>query len=120
MIRAPRKRVRLAALLGALLLPLLIAHPAPAHVGSPNVFFEGMAGDYHVRVIIRPPGVVPGLAEIAVRVAGAETVAIRLFRWDVGEDGAPPAEPAVPVPGEEGLFSAELWLMSSVVPVATS
>ena len=42
------------------------APPAAAHVGSPNVFFDGMAGPYAVRVIIRPPSVVPGLAEIVV------------------------------------------------------
>ena len=39
-----------------------------AHVGSPNIFFEGDAGAYPVRVMIRPPRVVPGLAEISVRV----------------------------------------------------
>ena len=31
-----------------------------AHVGSLNVFYEGKAGTYPIRVIIRPPGVVPG------------------------------------------------------------
>ena len=38
-----------------------------AHVGSLNVFYEGKAGIYPIRVIIRPPGVVPGLADITVR-----------------------------------------------------
>ena len=35
---------------------------AIAHIGSPNVFYEGLAGPYHVKVIVRPPSVVPGLA----------------------------------------------------------
>ena len=39
-----------------------------AHIGSPNVIYEGLAGPYPLRVVIRPPGVVPGLAEISVRV----------------------------------------------------
>ncbi len=76
----------------ALFVALLGPPRADAHVGSPNVFFEGMAGPYPVRVIIRPPGVVPGLAEIAVRLqAPVDAVSIRLFRWDVGEQGAPPS-----------------------------
>lgn len=105
-----RRQARLAAALG-----LLIAGGAvQAHVGSPNVFFEGMAGPYPVRVVIRPPAVVPGLAEIAVRTnAAVEQVAIRLFRWDVGEDGAPPPEAATRVPGDAELHSTELWLMTA-------
>jgi hypothetical protein len=38
------------------------------HVGSPNVFFEGTAGPYPVHIVVRPPAVIPGVAEIAVRV----------------------------------------------------
>lgn len=47
---------------------LLRASAAHAHVGSPNVFFDGEAGPWPVRVIVRPPEVVPGVAEITVRV----------------------------------------------------
>src|SRR5256886_5449925 len=39
-----------------------IALVASAHVGSPDTYFEGAAGPYPVRVIVRTPGVVPGLA----------------------------------------------------------
>jgi hypothetical protein len=41
---------------------------AGAHVGSPNVFFEGRAGAYPVHVVIQPAEVIPGLAQISVRV----------------------------------------------------
>ena len=41
---------------------------ALAHIGSPDVFSEGMAGPYPARVTIRMPSVVPGRAEIIVRV----------------------------------------------------
>ena len=41
-----------------------------AHVGSPDTFFTGTAGPYPVRVTVRLPGVIPGLAQIAVRVPG--------------------------------------------------
>ena len=43
---------------------------ARAHVGSPNVFFEGMAGPYPVHVIVQPAEVIPGLAQISARVEG--------------------------------------------------
>ena len=42
-----------------------------AHVGSPDTFFTGKAGPYDVRVSVRLPGVIPGRAQVAVRVAGA-------------------------------------------------
>ena len=34
-----------------------------AHVGSPDTFYEGDAGPYRLRVIVRPPGIVPGRAD---------------------------------------------------------
>ena len=41
-----------------------------AHVGSPDTFFGGKAGPYDVRVTVRLPGVIPGRAQVTVRVAG--------------------------------------------------
>ena len=32
---------------------------ADAHVGSPDVFYEGLIGPYQAQVTIRMPGVVP-------------------------------------------------------------
>src|SRR5205823_1271501 len=49
------------------LLLLTAAVPLSAHVGSPDVFFEGAAGPYRLLVTIRPPQVVPGIAEIEIR-----------------------------------------------------
>ncbi|HEY0549430.1 MAG TPA: hypothetical protein VGF13_07475 [Verrucomicrobiae bacterium] len=91
------------------LLPLI----ACAHIGDQNVFFEGHAGPYPVRVIVRPPGVIPGLAEISVRVEtnGVHKVTVLPMRWDTGRTGAPPPDEARPVRGETNLFSGELWFM---------
>jgi hypothetical protein len=89
---------------------------ASAHVGSSNAYFEGMAGPYPVRVIVRTPGVIPGLAQISVRITGESVptlVTVRPLRWDTGLEGAPPADTARAVPGEAGLYSAELWLMTT-------
>lgn len=82
------------------------------HVGSPNVFFEGEAGPYPVRVVVRPPEVIPGLADITVRApAGATRVTVQPVRWDLGSEGAPRPDEARPVPGDAGLWSANLWFM---------
>ena len=87
-----------------------------AHVGTSNAYFDGAAGPYGIRVIVRTPGVIPGLAQASVRILsgdGAERVTVRPLRSDVGLAGAPPPDPAVPVPGEAGLYSGELWLMTA-------
>jgi len=83
------------------------------HVGSPNVFFEGNAGPYPVHVVIRPPEVIPGLAEISVRVEskGVERVTALPIKWNAGRKGAPPPDVARLVPGETNLYSAQLWIM---------
>ena len=89
---------------------------ASAHVGSSNAYFEGMAGPYPVRVIVRTPGVIPGLAQISVRITGESVpsfVTVRPLRWDAGLEGAPRADTARAVSGEAGLYSAELWLMTT-------
>ncbi len=84
-----------------------------AHVGSPNVFFDGEAGPWPVRVIVRPPEVVPGLAEITVRVrqGTADRVTVQPVHYSTGIKGAPPADVAAPVPGAPGTYSGQLWLM---------
>ena len=85
---------------------------AEAHVGSPNVFLEGKAGEYSVRVVIRPPNVVPGLAEITVRVPEpVQRVTVLPVFWKAGREGAPPPDEAKLVRGQTNLYSAELWLM---------
>lgn len=91
------------------LVPLLLR----AHIGDQNVFFEGNAGAYPVRIVVRPPGVIPGLAEISVRVetGGVQRVTALPMRWDSGRQGAPPPDEARLVRGETNLYSAELWFM---------
>ena len=100
-------------LLGILFLILpLLAH---GHIGSPNVFFEGQAGSYPVRVIIRPPAVLPGVAQVDVRVTmtGVTNVSVQAVRWETGQEAAPAPLSAVAVAGETNLFNATPWLMWS-------
>ena len=110
-----RCRVRASASLAATLL-LALPAAAAAHVGTSNAYFNGPAGPYGVRVIVRTPGVIPGLAQATVRILtgdGVERVTVRPVRSDVGLAGAPPPDIASPVPGEAQLYSAALWLMTS-------
>ena len=97
------------------LLALLLAafcFAAHAHIGSPNVFVENKAGEYPVRVVIRPPQVVPGLAEITVRVPEpVQRVTVLPVFWKAGREGSPAPDEARLVRGETNLYTAELWLM---------
>jgi hypothetical protein len=107
---------RAAVLCGALVLALICS----AHVGSPDTWFEGHAGPYAVRVIIRAPSVIPARAEIVVRVlgcgeprhaCGARRVTVTPRIWNGGERGAPPPDDAARVPGDSSLWSLQLWIM---------
>ena len=95
---------------GALALTLM------AHVGSPNVFFVGNAGPYPVTVIIRPPQVVPGLAEITVRIpesqaVGVKRVVVRPVFWATGKRGSPAGDEATRVAAPEPTYTGKLWFM---------
>ena len=94
-----------------LLLVVLVALVSWGHVGSPNVFFDGAAGPYPVRVIVRPPEVIPGIAEVTVRIkeGTAERVTVQPVQWKAGAKGAPPPDVALPVAGAAGAGASELW-----------
>ncbi|MEO6445377.1 MAG: hypothetical protein ABIZ91_04950 [Gemmatimonadaceae bacterium] len=101
---------RVALLLGIVLLPAIAA----AHVGTLDAFFAGMAGPYRIQVTIRPPGIVPGVAQVTVRVRDASVtrVTVQAAQWNVGTRGAPAPDVATRLATDSSLFSAELWLMT--------
>jgi hypothetical protein len=92
---------------------LLLPWLAYAHVGSPNVFFEGQAGPHPVRVIIRPPAVLPGVVQVDVRVAvaGVTNVFLQAVPWETSVAAAPLPVDAVAVAGETNLYNAAFWLL---------
>jgi hypothetical protein len=96
--------------LGAVLAVLLLC---TGHVGSPDVWYEGDAGPYHVIVYVRVPGVVPGIADINVQVAGDQprqvTAVVNLFDATAG---TPPPDIAKPA-GAGGWYETRLWIMSA-------
>lgn len=92
---------------------LLVAALTSAHIGSPDTWFQGDAGPYPVRVVVRLPGVVPGLAQVDITVTGddVQQVTAQPVIFDAGKEGAPPADVATPVAGRPGTWHAELWFM---------
>ena len=59
-----------------------------AHVGSPDVWYEGVRGPYHAIVDRPPPGVDPGIADINVQVVGEQptqvTAIVNLYNASAG------------------------------------
>ena len=91
----------------------VLAVVTSAHVGSPDVFFAGNAGPYEVRVVVRPPQVVPGVARVNVRApVDVERVSIRPVYWRAGSKGAPSADETRRLEGQSGTFEGSLWLMA--------
>lgn len=97
------------------LLSLLLLGTAIAHVGSPDVFFDGMAGPYSVLVVVRPPVVIPGTAQVEVRTSTPGVRMVKLLPLPLTGDGrkfAPTADMATRSAADENLFTGQLWMMA--------
>src|SRR6478609_5313271 len=94
---------------------LLAAAPLAAHVGSPDVFFEGQAGPYQLIVTIRPPQVVPGVAEIEIRSLSADVTQIHIvpLRLMAAQQFAPVPDLARSSKEDPQFYTGSLWLMST-------
>ncbi len=92
---------------------LLLALSASAHIGSPNVFYEGHAGPHAVRVVIRPPAALPGMAQVDVRVSDSAItgVTVRPAFVEAGSGAAAEPVPALAAAGDAHLFHATCWLL---------
>ena len=100
--------------LAFVLIVLCFARPARAHVGSPNVFYVGDAGPYHLFVTVMVPQVIPGIAEVEVRtssdqVSEVSTVVTRLS--GAGSRYSPVPDQAHRSPVDPHLFTSSVWLM---------
>jgi hypothetical protein len=104
------KTIRASILWLLLLVPLNVF----AHVGSPDVYYQGQAGPYTVQVTIRPPQVIPGVAAIEVRGVsdGISQVEILPLRM-VGPAAklAPTADVAQRLSTDPQVFTGKLWIM---------
>lgn len=87
---------------------------AHAHVGSPDVFFEGDAGPYRLFVTVRTPDVIPGIAQIEIRSASPDAREVTVVPMRLTGPGSklPPApDRAAPSATAPQFFNAGLWLM---------
>jgi hypothetical protein len=95
---------------------LAAALPLYGHVGSPDVFFKGNAGPYPLLITIRPPQVVPGVAEIEIRSESAEVRQIHIVPLRLGygvPQFAPVPDLARPSHDDPQFYTGALWLMTS-------
>ncbi len=97
------------------LLLLLLPLTGSAHVNSPDVYFDGQAGPYHLLVTVKPPAVVPGIAQIQIRTtdSGIDQIKILPLRM-IGTAAklAPTADLAQRSASDPQLFAGQLWIMS--------
>jgi len=95
-------------------LVFLLKIQASAHVGSPGVVMEGMAGPYHLQVTVSPPDVIPGIAGITVYLSSDihANVYARPVYFRSGSHSAPRPDLLQPVAGTPGQFQGNIWLMS--------
>ena len=112
------KSVRNFAHLAFLAVTILVCAAAPlgAHVGSPDVFFEGAAGPYHLFVTVRVPQVIPGVAEIQVRAESKDVRSIQVVPLRLtgqGSNVAPIPDLAQQSKDDPQFFTGSLWLMES-------
>jgi hypothetical protein len=97
-----------------LIFVLLLPLAGTAHVNSPDVFYDGYAGPYHLLVTLRPPAVVPGVAQVQVRSVSNDVneINIRPLRMiGVGAKMAPLPDPAKRSKDDLHLFTGSLWIM---------
>jgi len=95
---------------------LLLCAAASAHVGSPDVFMEGQAGPYSLFVTIQPPAVIPGVAQIQVRISVpgvTEVSATPLAMTGTASRLAPAADQLIQSKVDRQTFSGAVWLMQT-------
>src|ERR1019366_9459403 len=89
--------------------------PLPAHVGSPDVYLEGKAGPYNMTVVVRPPAIVPGIAQVEGylrgKLAPAEipTLKIQPITYDTQKLGAPVPDTLKKSAADLQYFTGQVW-----------
>jgi hypothetical protein len=87
---------------------------ALAHIGSPDVFLDGQAGPYRLLVTVRPPRVVPGVADVEILTADPDIGQVHivpLLLTRAVAQFAPVSDLAVRSPDDPRLFTGHLWMM---------
>src|SRR5947209_14392666 len=94
----------------------LLPASAFAHVGSPDIYYDGYAGPYHLLVTIRPPAVIPGLAQVEVRSLSPDINQIEAVPMPLVSDGSalmPKPDHLRVSDADPEFFTGNLWIMRS-------
>ena len=94
----------------------LVAANASGHVGSPDVFYEGVAGPYRLLVTVRIPQMIPGVAQIEAQVLDGSVSGIQIVPLRVvgeGSETAPTSDRMERSATDAQFFTGKLWLMES-------
>src|SRR6202162_597342 len=90
--------------------------PCGAHFGSPDVYFQGLAGPYHLAITIRTPAMIPGVAFVEIRSSdpGVSSISVApLYIVGAGSKYPPPPDPLAQSREDPQFFSGKIWLMES-------
>src|SRR5215469_3134234 len=99
-----------------LTLAVMATTTAFAHVGSPDVYFESDSGPYHLLVTVDPPPMIPGIAQVQVRVTSGTVTSISIAPVYInGTDRgmAPTPDAMLRSANDPQWFTGRVWLMQS-------
>jgi len=101
--------------LAAALLAACASAGVSAHVGSPTVFLDGMAGPYRLLITVKPPYAIPGVAEVEVLSTDdvREVRIVPLPLTGPGAQFAPVPDVAKRSAADPHLFTGSLWMMTA-------
>lgn len=99
---------------GLILTVICLVVCASAHVGSPDVFLEGKAGPYRLTVVVRPPGVVPGIANVEVLVRDdVRSIRVQPVTYSTKHLGAPVPDMLQRSASDPKFFTGDVWFMAA-------
>ena len=93
-----------------------VAPAAEAHVGSPDAVQDGQAGPYHLLVTIRPPEVIPGIAQVEIRALDDDVTRVSVVPLPLrgpGVNSPPVADLARPRSDDPRVYDSAIWLMQT-------
>jgi hypothetical protein len=95
---------------------LLLIAPAWAHVGNPDVYFQGAAGPYHLIITIRTPQMIPGTADVEILSATpgiSKITVVPLYIVGPGAKYPPVGDLLTQSKEDPQYFFGKIWLMES-------
>jgi hypothetical protein len=100
----------------ALVVALLCAKSADAHVGNKDIYQTVEVGPYKLFITIRTPLVIPGVATVEVRSSGASIRSLTITPLPLTGEASkhPPTPDAMKVSSSDpSFFTGSLWIMGS-------